>query len=98
MPRVSLGGKCREREVGGYASISLKEPRELANYYLKMAKHGIDPINTQANLNREVIRPKNTLASIAEADFEAKRSQRMMASTPAGSACCNCICCQSWAT
>ena len=65
MLRVSLGGKRREMGLGGYLSISPKEAHELANDYLKMAKHGIDRINKRANLNCEAIRPKSTLASIA---------------------------------
>ena len=37
MLRVSLGGKRREMGLGGFPDVSLKEARELATDYRKMA-------------------------------------------------------------
>ena len=45
MLRISLGGKRREMGLGSANDVSLKEARELASEYRKLAKQGIDPIN-----------------------------------------------------
>ena len=45
MLRISLGGKRREMGLGGANDVSLKEARELASEFRKLAKQGIDPIN-----------------------------------------------------
>ena len=73
--RVSLGGKRREMGLGGFPDVSLKEARELAVDYRKLAKQGIDPIKTRLDQRREALRPKSNLAAIAEAAFEAKKAE-----------------------
>lgn len=75
MLRISLSGKRREMGLGGFPSVSLKEARELAADYRKLAKQGIDPIKTRILQRREILRPPSTLASIAEAAFEAKKAE-----------------------
>ena len=65
MLRISLGGKRREMGLGGFPDVSLKEARELAADYRKMAKQGIDPIKTRSQQLREALRPKSNLAVIA---------------------------------
>ena len=74
MLRVSLGGKRREMGLGGFPDVSLKEARELATDYRKLAKQGIDPINARVRQRREALRPKSNLTAIAEAAYEAKKS------------------------
>jgi integrase len=75
MLRISLGGKRREMGLGGFPNVSLKEARELAADYRKMAKQGIDPIKTRSQQRREALRPKSNLAIIAEAAYEAKKAE-----------------------
>ena len=43
--RISLAGKRREMGLGSTNDVALKEARELASEYRKLAKQGIDPIN-----------------------------------------------------
>ena len=75
MLRVSLGGKRREMGLGGFPDVSLKEARDLAADFRKMAKQGIDPIKTRTKQRREALRPKSNLADIAEAAYEAKKAE-----------------------
>ena len=75
MLRVSLGGKRREMGLGGFPDVSLKEARELATDYRKMARQGIDPIKTRSQQRRETLRPRSNLADIAEAAFAAKKAE-----------------------
>ena len=75
MLRVSLGGKRREMGLGGFPDVSLKEARELAADYRKMARQGIDPIKTRSQKRREALRPKSNLADISEAAYAAKKSE-----------------------
>ena len=75
MLRISLGGKRREMGLGGFPDVSLKEARELAAQYRKMAKQGIDPIKTRSQQRREALRPKSNLFVIAEAAYEAKKAE-----------------------
>jgi len=75
MLRVSLGGKRREMGLGGFPDVSLKEARDLATDYRKMAKQGIDPIKARVRQRREALRPKSNLADIAEAAYTAKKAE-----------------------
>ena len=75
MLRVSLGGKRREMGLGGFPDVSLKEARELATDYRKMAKQGIDPIKARMRQRCEALRPKSNLITIAEAAYEAKKAE-----------------------
>ena len=75
MLRVSLGGKRREMGLGGFPDVSLKEARELAADYRKLAKQGIDPIKARVRQRREALRPKSNLTAIAEAAYEAKKAE-----------------------
>ena len=73
--RVSLGGKRREMGLGSLIAVSLKEARELAAEYRKLAKQGIDPISKRQAQRRELLRPKGNLTTIAELAYEAKKSE-----------------------
>ena len=75
MLRISIGGKRREMGLGGFPDVSLKEARELAVDYRKMAKQGTDPINARITERREALRPRENLAVIAEAAYEAKKAK-----------------------
>jgi len=74
MLRISLEGKRREMGLGGFPDVSLKEARELATDYRKMARQGVDPINMRSQQRREALRPKSNLAEIAKATFAAKKA------------------------
>jgi len=56
--RVSLGGKRREMGLGSLNEVTLKEARELAVEYRRLAKQGIDPISKRQAQRREQLRPK----------------------------------------
>ena len=73
--RVSLGGKRREMGLGSLIEVSLKEARELAAEYRKLAKQGIDPISKRQAQRRELLRLKGNLTTIAELAYEAKKSE-----------------------
>ena len=45
--RISLGGKRREMGLGSANDVSLKEARELASEYRKLAKHGRKMADTE---------------------------------------------------
>ena len=68
--RISLGGKRREMGLGSANDVSLKEARELASEYRKLAKQGIDPINFRLAERRALLKPGKSLAEIATAAFE----------------------------
>ena len=65
MLRISLGGKRREMGLGSANDVSLKEARELASEYRKLAKQGIDPINFRLAEKRALLKPGKSLAEIA---------------------------------
>ena len=73
--RVSLGGKRREMGLGSLIDVSLKEAREVAAEYRKLAKQGVDPISKRQAQRRELLRPKGNLTTIAELAYEAKKSE-----------------------
>ena len=75
MLRVSLGGRRREMGLGGFPDVSLKEARELATDYRKMARQGVDPIKMRSQQRREALRPKSNLADIAKAAYGAKKAE-----------------------
>ena len=57
--RISLGGKRREMGLGSANDVSLKEARELASEYRKLAKQGIDPINFRLAEKRALLKATN---------------------------------------
>ena len=75
MLRISLGGKRREMGLGSANDVSLKEARELASEYRKLAKQGIDPINFRLAEKRALLKPGKSLAEIATAAYEAKKAE-----------------------
>lgn len=47
--RYQLDGRSREMGIGGYPDISLKEAREVAGDYRRLAKRGVDPIDRRSD-------------------------------------------------
>lgn len=73
--RISLGAKRREMGLGSANDVSLKEAREFASEYRKLAKQGIDPISFRLAEKRALLKPGNSLAEIAIAAYEAKKAE-----------------------
>lgn len=75
MLRVTVHGRRREMGLGGYPSVSLKDAREAASEWRGLARRGVDPIKEKAKLKREAAKGDNTLASIADEAFEARKAE-----------------------
>ena len=75
MLRISLGGKRREMGLGNCNDVSLREARELASEYRKLAKQGIDPIKFWIAEKRALLKPGRSLTEIATAAYEAKKTE-----------------------
>ena len=73
--RISLGGKRREMGLGSANDVSLKEARELASEYRRLAKQGIDPINFRLAEKRALLKPGKSLTEISQAAYEAKKAE-----------------------
>ncbi len=73
--RVSLFGQRREMGLGGINQVSLKEARDLASNYRKLAKQGIDPIKSRLYEQREALKPEFDLTTLAMDAFEAKKAE-----------------------
>jgi hypothetical protein len=61
--------------LGGARDVSLKEAREYAEQYRRMARDGIDPIRERRQRKATMLRPENNLKDIAQEAYEARKSQ-----------------------
>ena len=61
--------------LGSTNYVSLKEARELASEYRKLAKQGIDPIKLRLAEKRASLKPGSSLTEIAAAAYEAKKAE-----------------------
>ena len=61
--------------LGSANDVSLKEARELASEYRKLAKQGIDPINFRLAEKRALLKPGKSLTEISQAAYEAKKAE-----------------------
>ena len=73
--RYAVMGHRREMGLGGVRDISLKEAREYAEQYRRMARDGIDPIRERRQRKSAMLRPENNLKDIAQEAYEARKSQ-----------------------
>ena len=73
--RYSVMGQRREMGLGGVRDVSLKEAREYAERYRRMAREGIDPIRERRQQKTAMLRPDNNLNDIAREAFESRKSQ-----------------------
>lgn len=73
--RYSVMGQRREMGLGGVRDVSLKEAREYAERYRRMAREGIDPIRERRQQKTAMLRPHNNLNDIAHEAFESRKSQ-----------------------
>ena len=73
--RYSVMGQRREMGLGAVRDVSLKEAREYAERYRRMAREGIDPIRERRQQKTAMLRPDNNLNDIAREAFESRKSQ-----------------------
>ena len=73
--RLTIHGKRREMGLGGTASVSLKQARELAAFWRSVAADGKDPIRERAASVRAAARMDSTLATVTADAFEARKAE-----------------------
>lgn len=73
--RVTVHGRRREMGLGNLTAVSLKEAREAAERWRAVARSGKDPIKERQRLEREAARDDNTLRTVAEDAFEARKAE-----------------------
>ncbi|MZR11647.1 DUF4102 domain-containing protein [Maritimibacter sp. DP07] len=73
--RVTVHGRRREMGLGSLTYVSLKEAREQADKWRRLARAGKDPIKERERERRLAAREDHTLASIAEEAFEARKAE-----------------------
>jgi len=73
--RFTIHGRRREMGLGGLQSISLKDARELANYFRNLAVKGSDPIKQRAAEKREAARNLYLLDDVSRDAFESRKAE-----------------------
>jgi integrase len=73
--RVTVAGRRREMGLGSLSAVSLREAREAAERWRKLAAAGHDPIKERERLRRETAAERPTLAAVADQAFEARKAQ-----------------------
>lgn len=73
--RVTVHGRRREMGLGKLADVSLKEARASAEKWRAVGRSGKDPIKERERERREAARSDNTLSSVAEDAFEARKAE-----------------------
>ena len=73
--RVTVGGRRREMGLGSLADVSLREARDAAAKWRKVAASGRDPIKERDRQRREAAAVRPTLDTVAREAFEARKAQ-----------------------
>ena len=73
--RITVGGRRREMGLGSIADVSLREARDAATKWRKVAASGQDPIKERDRLRREAATERPTLDRVAREAFEARKAQ-----------------------
>ena len=73
--RFTLHRKRREMGLGGINAVSLKTARELAAKWRECAKTGADPRRARDKESQEQARSDNTLGSVTQEAFEARKAE-----------------------
>ncbi|MFV2053163.1 tyrosine-type recombinase/integrase [Aliiroseovarius sp. YM-037] len=73
--RVVVHGRRREMGLGALQNVDLREARTSAARWRAVARQGKDPIKERERLRREDMKADNTLQSVAEAAFEARKAE-----------------------
>jgi len=72
--RYTIHGRRREMGLGGIASLSLKDARELASEFRTLVIRGIDPIEHRQSERRKAIRARHLLRDVALDAFESRKA------------------------
>ena len=73
--RPTIHGRRREMGLGSLNNISLKQARELADKWRRTVISGSDPIKERRKEERELQRADNTLRTVGEEAFEARKAE-----------------------
>lgn len=73
--RFTIFGRRREMGLGGLASVSLKDAREIAAENRGLVARGIDPIKARERQRREAARDLNLLRDVALDAFESRKAE-----------------------
>ncbi|RVH17012.1 tyrosine-type recombinase/integrase [Sinorhizobium meliloti] len=73
--RVTIHGRRREMGLGSAAEVSLKEAREAAEQWRRVARSNIDPIKERERLRREAARNLHLLEDVAKDAFESRKAE-----------------------
>lgn len=73
--RYTIFGRRREMGLGGLASVSLKDAREIAAECRGLVARGIDPIKDRERQRREAARDLNLLGDVALDAFESRKAE-----------------------
>jgi integrase len=73
--RYTIHERRREMGLGGIASLSLKDARELASEYRTLVARGIDPIEYRRMERRKAVRARRLLRDVAADAFESRKAE-----------------------
>ena len=73
--RYTLHGRRREMGLGGLASLSLKDAREMAAEYRTMVLRGLDPIEDRRRARQKAVRDRHLLRDVARDAFESRKAE-----------------------
>ena len=73
--RVTVHGRRREMGLGSTQQVSLKAARAEAEKWRSIAQAGQDPIKVRDRMRREAARADNTLRTVANDAFEARKAE-----------------------
>lgn len=73
--RVTIHGRRREMGLGSASEVSLKEAREAAEQWRRVARSNVDPIKERERLRREATRNLHLLEDVAKDAFESRKAE-----------------------
>ncbi len=73
--RVQIHGRRREMGLGSFTEVGLKEARNSAERWRKVARSGKDPIKERQRLLRAAAKADHTLGTVAEEAYEARKAE-----------------------
>ncbi|HSF91896.1 MAG TPA: integrase arm-type DNA-binding domain-containing protein [Paracoccaceae bacterium] len=72
--RVTVYGRRREMGLGGIGEVTLREAREEAAKWRRVARQGKDPIKERERIRREMFKEDQSLSIITDEAFEARKA------------------------
>ena len=73
--RYTIHGRRREMGLGGLSALSLKDAREVATEYRKLAARGVDPIGHRTNRRQQAKEKRSLLRDVAADAFESRKAE-----------------------